>query len=278
MGIINLKIIQHVDIGWNRSSYHGRFGIWIRIRNSCWSRRRSWSISWRPLGGNRGGGWGGNNWNNGGVGSPAVAAVATDLLLNPAFQSIQHQINELGDQIGTNTVLEAVRHIDDQVASYNTNTQNLIGNVATAQATSAFTTLQSINDLGRDITAQANQNVLQQLNSFNQLTTATLQGFNGTAMQMQNSTNQIISQGTANAAAVAAGFCDISRELATCCCELKQRIVDDGNLTRALINDTNVQNLRDQLAAANGKVSNNEQNQILIDALRNCNRPVCSVI
>ena len=232
------------------------------------------------LGGNRGG-WGGNNWNGGGYGnngSPAADAAAASVVIAPAFQSIQHQIDQLSGQVGSNTILDSVRHIDDQVASYNTNTQNLIGNVATAQATSAFTTLQSINDLGRDVTAQANQNSLQQLNSFNQLTTATLQGFNNNAMQMQNSTNQIITQGTANAAAVAAGFCEISKELAACCCEVKQRIVDDGSLTRALINDLNVQSLRDQLVTANGKISNNEQNQILLDAFRNCNRPVCSVI
>ena len=231
------------------------------------------------FGGNRGGfgGFGGNGGYGGygnGIGAPAVAAVATDIVLNPAFQSIQHQIDQLSGQVGTNSILEAVRHIDDQVASYNTNTQNLIGNLATAQATAAFTTLQSINDLGRDVTAQANQNALQQLNSFNQLTTTTLQGFNNSAMQIQNATNQIIAQGAANAAAVATGFCNISRELAECCCEVKQLIQSDGSLTRALINDTNVQNLRDQLATAQGKVSNNEQNQYLLNNLLHYNAPV----
>ena len=207
------------------------------------------------LGGNRGG-WGGNNWNNGGVGAPAVAAVATDLLLNPAFQSIQHQINELGDQIGTNTVLEAVRHIDDQVANYNTNTQNLIGNVATAQATSAFTTLQSINDLGRDITAQANQNTLQQLNSFNQLNVTTLQGFNNMQFQNAQATNQIIAGQAAAAAAAAA-----------CCCELKEAISASEIRIEALINNNTIQSLRDANVALAGEVSNFKQNQFLINKL-----------
>lgn len=217
------------------------------------------------LGGRGGlGGWGGNGYGNG---SPTASAVATDVVLNPAFQSIQHQIDSLSGQVGTNTVLEAVRHIDDQVAGYNTNTQNLIGNVATAQATSAFTTLQSINDLGRDVTAQSNQNALQQLNSFNNLTTTTLQGFNNSAMQVQNSTNQIIAQGTANAAAVAAGFCNISKEMAECCCDIKQLIKDDGNLTRALINDNTIQALRDKNTELQVAVSNNAQNQYLLNTI-----------
>ena len=174
--------------------------------------------------------------------------------------------------------MEAVRHIDDQIAGYNSNTQNLIGTLATAQATSAFTTLSSINGLGRDVTTQANQNALQQLNSFNNLTTTTLQGFNSSAMQIQNSTNQIIAQGTSNAAAVAQGFCQASRELATCCCEIKSLIVQDGNATRTLINDLNVQSLRDQLAAANGKVSNNEQNQYLLSTILTHLKPTSVIV
>jgi len=228
------------------------------------------------LGGNRGG-WGGNNWNNGGCSSGADAAAAS-VVLNPAFQSIQHQIDSLGNTLNAHSTDNGITSVNQNVSGTSRDLLNSIANLSTAQATAAFTTLQSINDLGRDVTAQANQNALQQLNSFNQLTTATLQGFNNNAMQMQNSTNQIITQGTANAAAVATGFCQISKELAECCCEVKQRIIDDGSLTRSLINDLNVQSLRDQLVTANGKISNNEQNQILIDAFRNCNKPVCSVI
>ena len=97
-------------------------------------------------------------------------------------------------------------------------------------------------------------------------------------MQIQNATNQIIAQGTFNAAAVAAGFCEISKELATCCCEIKQRIVDDGSLTRTLINDLNVQNLRDQLASANGKVSNNEQNQYLLNTILTHIKPTSTIV
>lgn len=230
----------------------------------------------------RGGFGGGNNWNNGGGcgnnGSPAADAAVASIVINPAFQSIQHQIDSLGNTINAHSTDNGITSVNQNVSGTSRDLLNSIANLSTAQATSAFTTLQSINDLGRDVTAQANQNALQQLNSFNQLTTATLQGFNGAAMQMQNSTNQIITQGTANAAAVATGFCQISKEISECCCDVKQLIQSDGSLTRSLINDLNVQSLRDQLVTANGKISNNEQNQILIDAFRNCNRPVCSVI
>lgn len=214
--------------------------------------------------GNRGGGWGGNNWGGGGA---ATAAVATDIVLNPAFQSLQHQVDGVADQLGTNTVLEAVRHIDDQIAGYNSNTQNLIGNLATAQATSAFTTLSSINGLGRDVTVQANQNALQQLNSFNQLNTTTLQGFNNEQFQHAQGINQIIAQGTATQMA-----------MASCCCEIKGLIQSDGDSTRSLINNLNVQNLRDQLAAANGKVSNNEQNQYLLSTILTHLHPTSVVV
>ena len=204
--------------------------------------------------GNRNNGWGGGNY-GGGVGAPAVAAVATDIVLNPAFQSIQHQIDSLSGQVGTNTVLEAVRHIDDQIAGYNTNTQNLIGNVATAQAAANFTTLSSVNGLGRDLQASATQALINNLQNFNQLQNA-----------QQTATNLIIAGQNAQNTAQAA-----------CCCDIKQLIQSDGSLTRTLINDLNVQNLRDMLATANGKVSNNEQNQYLLNTILTHLKPATAV-
>jgi hypothetical protein len=205
--------------------------------------------------GNRGG-WGGNGYGA----APAATAVATDVVLNPAFQSLQTQITNLGSQVASgdlNSILNSeFRRVNSAIDNSSADILNSVANLSTAQATSAFTTLQGINDLGRDITAQSNQGQLQQLNSFNNLTTTTLQGFNGAAMQNQNATNQIISQGTANAMA-----------MAQCCCEIKSAIAADGGATRALINDLNVQSLRDQLATANGKVSNNEQNQYLLSTI-----------
>jgi len=86
---------------------------------------------------------------------------------------------------------------------------------------------------------------LQQLNSFNNLTTTTLQGFNTSAMQIQNATNQIIAQGTANAMA-----------MASCCCEIKSAIAADGNATRALINQLDKENLQAQLSDAKNQATN----------------------
>ena len=194
------------------------------------------------------------------------------------FGAINNQLQTLQGQIGAQSMHSEINELENSLNSANiANLQGISNNaliyqqgnanLSTALATGNFTTLSSINDLGRDVTAQANQNALQQLNSFNNLSTTTLQGFNNLAMQNQNATNQIIAQGTANAAAVAAGFCDVERAMAQCCCEMKGAIAAEGSATRALINDLNVQNLRDQLAAANNKVSNNDQNQYLLSTI-----------
>jgi len=214
------------------------------------------------LGNNGGGLFGGGNGN-------ANAA---------EFGAINNQIQTLQAQVGANDIRNELESMENtfatitsgQTASNAANFNNLsqqIGTVATAQAANNFTTLQSINDLGRDVTAQSNQNALQQLNSFNQLNTTVLQGFNSSAMQVQNATNQIIAQGTANAMA-----------MANCCCEIKSAITADGQATRSLINDLNVQNLRDQLASANNKVSNNEQNQYLLSTILEHLKPASVIV
>lgn len=206
--------------------------------------------------GSNGNGLFGNNGNNGAV----ATAATTDVLLNPAFQSLQQQISGLSTALNTGDIQDSIARV---------NADLLQGQAAlqTAMATGNFTTLSSINGLGRDITAAQNQAALQQLNSFNNLTTTTLQGFNGSAMQVQNATNQIIAQGTANAQA-----------MQQCCCEIKGLILSDGNATRSLINDLNVQNLRDQLSAANNKVSNNEQNQYLLSTILTHLSPTPAVV
>lgn len=172
------------------------------------------------------------------------------------FDAIQSQINNLSGQLASGDIQDSISKLSSE-----------IGNVATAQASANFTTLSSINGLGRDLVTNIHQTDLTQLNSFNNLSTTMLQGFNGQAMQTQNATNQIIAQGTANAAAIA-----------NCCCEIKGTILADGNATRALINELNVQNLRDQLAAANNKVSNNEQNQYLLSTILTHLKPAEVVI
>ena len=201
------------------------------------------------LGGNRGG-YGNNGYGAGyPVAAPATTAIATDIVLNPAFQSVQNQVSNLAAQVASgdlnNTLQSEFRRLNLAVDGNMQNIGNDIANLSTAQATSAFTTLQSINGLGRDVTAAQNQAALQQLNSFNNLTTTTLQGFNSSAMQIQNSTNQIIAQGVATA-----------MQMANCCCEIKGMIMSDGNMTRALINQLDKENLQAQLADAKNQADN----------------------
>ena len=214
-----------------------------------------------------GGGMGGFGGRNGWGSSPGNNAVATDIVLNPVFQGIQQQVTALGSQINQNAIADTMTDINGGLATaiagvndnLNGTTRDILAGQATvlaSQQANNFTTLSSINGLGRDVTAQANQNALQQLNSFNQLNTAIFQGIGALTLQQVTATNQIIAQGTA-----------LSTQLASCCCDIREKIGADGDATRALINDLNVQNLRDALAAANNKVSNNDQNQYLLNTI-----------
>jgi hypothetical protein len=76
----------------------------------------------------------------------------------------------------------------------------------------------------------------------------TIQNFNQVQNSQQTATNQIISNLNA-----------MSAQNAACCCDLKQAISNDGNATRALINDLNVQNLQGQLNDAKLQISNTNQ-------------------
>lgn len=209
------------------------------------------------------GGFGGR----GGLGGPAAAAVATDITLNPAFQSIQNQIQTLSGTVNQNAISGQIgetnesinsgfRDLAGSLASIGRDYNQLFGQVNSNIATGNFTTLSSINGLGRDVTAQANQNALQQLNSFNVLTTTTLQGVNSLAMQNITATNQIISQGTA-----------LASQLAACCCDIQQKISSDGDETRALINSINLQSLQAQLNDAKNQISNFNQTQVILNSL-----------
>ena len=184
------------------------------------------------------------------------------------FGAINNQIQTLQAQVGSNDLRNEMESMENTFATISSgqtsanaaNFNNLsqqIGNVQTAQASNNFTTLQSINDLGRDVTAQSNQAQLQQLNSFNQLNTTTLQGFNQAAFNQNIATQQIIAQGVAQAAANA-----------QCCCELKEAINASEQRIEALINSNTMQDLRDKNVALAGEVSNFRQNQFLIANLK----------
>lgn len=106
--------------------------------------------------------------------------------------------------------------------------------------------------------ATSNQNALQQLNSFNQLNTTTLQGFNEVGRDTATATNQLIM-----------GQNNLAAQLSNCCCDIKQAIGADGAATRALINDLNVQNLQAQLADAKSMNNSLTQNIAMNNALGN---------
>ena len=130
------------------------------------------------------------------------------------------------------------------------------GQIQTALAAGNITTLGSINDLGRDITAGQNQIQLQTLNSFNNLTTTLLQATNTLAATTVNSTNQIQST-----------LADQNMQQAQCCCEIKSAIAADGGMTRALISDIRLADLTAQLTDAKLALSNSAQTETIIAAL-----------
>jgi len=133
---------------------------------------------------------------------------------------------------------------------------NAVSVLSTSEANQNFTTLSSINGLGRDVQTQVNATNVNMLQNFNQLGIQNVQGFNSIGAQVQNATNQIVNGQVAAAAAAAA-----------CCCEIKALIVSDGNATRALINDNTIQALRDKNNDLATQVSNNTQNQYLLQTI-----------
>lgn len=224
-----------------------------------------------------------NSWGAGWGGGPAGGPVANEIVLTPTLNAIQNQISTLANQVSQNQTNDELESIENQMNTNNLATQQGIANnardylqgtgqISTAIANGNFVTLQSINGLSSAIVAALNQGQLQSLNSFNNLTTTTLQGFNQQNLQLLNSFSQVIAGQNAQSA-----------QMAACCCDLKgaigastQAIKDDNAITRALINDINMQNLRDRLQAAETKVSNNDQNQYLLSTILTHLHPVVS--
>ena len=195
--------------------------------------------------GNRGGNYG--NYGGGGlVANAATGAVADSIVLNPAFQSLQHQISGIENTLNSHNTDVGITSINQNISGTSRDQLNSIANLSTAQAAANFTTLSSINGLGRDITAAQTQALINSLQNFN-----TLQG------NLTTTTNLIIAGQNAQNA-----------EQARCCCDIKQLILSDGNLTRALINSNTMQDLRDKNVVLAGEVSNFRQNQFLIDKLK----------
>lgn len=131
------------------------------------------------------------------------------------------------------------------------------GATQTALAAGNFTTLTSINGLGRDVVTGQNQIQLQTLNSFNNVNTAMLQGF-----------NSIESSAARDASAIQATLQQQNMLQAQCCCDIKQAISVDGQATRALINDIRLAELQSELADAKAGLSNANQT-LALDAKMN---------
>lgn len=195
----------------------------------------------------------------GGFGGRGVAGA--DLA---ATAGLQNQINGLQNQLTAQGTSSEINELESAVAMANTaNLQGIAnnaqiyaqGNAAlnTAIASSNFTTLNSINGLGRDVTAAFNQGTLQTLNSFNNLNTTMLQGFNEVGRDTAAGINQLVMGQNA-----------IASKMQECCCDIRSTILADGNATRALINDLNTQNLNTQIADLKSQVNTNA----IINALR----------
>jgi hypothetical protein len=122
------------------------------------------------------------------------------------------------------------------------------GATQTALAAGNFTTLSSINGLGRDVISGQNQIQLETLNSFNTLNTTALQGF-----------NSIQANAFRDASAIQATLQQQNMVQAQCCCEIKQAISTDGQATRALINDIRLAELQSELADTKNSLSNANQ-------------------
>lgn len=202
----------------------------------------------------------------GGLAGGAVGLILGALLSNGGFGG-------LGGANGLNTAINANQSgeiaglqagIASLQASGNTNaviekvdgTQDLVSALSTAQANANFTTLQSINSLGRDITDKQTQGIIQALNTANVSNGIMQQGFNEVGRDTANATNQLIMGQNAMAA-----------QLASCCCSIEKNILADGAATRALITQNRMDDLQAQLNDAKNSISNSNQTNALVAAM-----------
>jgi hypothetical protein len=204
------------------------------------------------LGGRGLGGFGGGYGMDGG--GAARAAIGSEIVITPTLNAMQNQINGISTQLSTNGLASEINGVESSINSLGLATMagikdnaNLYlqgtGDILAGQAANNFQTLSSLNGAVSTITTQNYNAALQQLNSFNQLNTTQLQGFNELGRDNSNNFNQIIMALNAQSAAAAA-----------CCCELKGAIHADGEMTRALITSNTIASLQAKLNDA--KTSN----------------------
>jgi hypothetical protein len=192
----------------------------------------------------------------GGLGGNGGLNTAINANQSGQIAGLEAGVANIQNALNTNSLQDGLIALSQAINSSASTINNGIADLSTAQQAGNFTTLSSINGLGRDISAQSNQQALQQLNSFNILNTSMLQGFNEIGRDTATATNQLIMGQNA-----------LSAQLASCCCKLGQDIRDDGALTRALINDLNVQRLTSELNDAKNSISNSNQTNALVSAM-----------
>jgi hypothetical protein len=198
-----------------------------------------------------------NGFGRGGYGSPAANAVTTDVVLQPAFQSLQQQIAQLAENQATAAITNKIGDQMQAQASQAGSIGAAIGGLQASIENSRFTALDQNNNLYRDITAQNTQALLnanQQTqitnglitNGFNQNYLATLTGFNGVEKSIDG----------------------LSREQAECCCQIKESILTNAQRGIDLQNQIQKENLISQLNDAKAQISNLSQTNQLIQAMQ----------
>ena len=69
------------------------------------------------------------------------------------------------------------------------------------------------------------------------------------------------------------GFQNLGSQMANCCCSIEKAIANEGAATRQLIQDVNIQELRDRLATANQALATQTIVNNVVDQIKPCPRP-----
>lgn len=219
------------------------------------------------LGGGQGGfgGWGGRN------GGPAANAVTTDVVLQPAFQSLQQQISNLQENISGDAITGKIADLSAQLCASgqnitnanNANTREIassIANLSTATATGDFTTLQSLNGLQSSLTQSATQGLIQSINQ-SQITNGLISnGFNNQVLASMTGFNQVEKSMDAVAGKISECCCETQKLIQASICAGKdntQRILDQMSHDRQA-------DLIQQLQDAKNQISDLNQTNALI--------------
>ena len=135
-----------------------------------------------------------------------------------------------------------------------------------------LTRAEMYNALGQQDSFSNQSNIMRELSAFERDATN-----NWGSMKYDNlmGVNSIMSQMAANAAAQAQCCCETNRNIdavryenARNTCDIVNAIKADGDATRALMTQNEIQSLRDQLQTANFQLSQQAQNATLISTLR----------